>query len=242
MKRYVFAGILFFSVLLLVTFPARVAYRWFAPPDLQLRGISGSVWSGTATEGMAAGAYIRDINWKLRPAQLFSGKLAFGTTSSPASGSMITDVAVGLDGSLTLSGLSGSVPLDLVHEAFQQNGISGDLSLQFDILVLENGVPAAATGSVTVANLFARQLSAGTLGDFRADFETTDTGITGNVDDISGVLDIAGVITVSPDRSYSLIGEVAARAGAPPSIEQQLRYLGSPNESGFRPFRFEGQL
>ncbi len=242
MKRYVFAGILFLLVLLLVTFPARVAYRWFAPPDLQLNGISGSVWSGTATEGLAAGAYIRDIGWKLRAAQLLTGKLAFRTTSSPASGSMATNVAVGLDGSLTLSGLSGSVPLDLVHEAFQQNGIGGDLSLQFDILVLENGVPVAATGSVTVANLVARDLSAGTLGDFRAKFQTSDNGITGAVDDISGVLDIAGVITVSPDRSYSLIGEVAAKPGAPLSIEQQLRYLGSPNERGLRPFRFEGQL
>ena len=44
MKRYIFAGILVLLIVLLVTFPARVAYQWFAPPDLTLSGISGSVW------------------------------------------------------------------------------------------------------------------------------------------------------------------------------------------------------
>jgi hypothetical protein len=51
-----------------------------------------------------------------------------------------------------------------------------------------------------------------------------------------------GTIAISPDRSYSLVGDVAARPGAPPSIEQQLRFLGSADDRGFRQFRFEGQL
>jgi len=242
MKRYVFAGLLVFLVVLVVSFPARVAYRWFAPSDLTLSGISGSIWSGSAAEGLAGGAYIRDISWKLKPAELFSGKLAFATTSRPASGSMDTDVAVGLDGSLTLSGLAGSVPLDLVHPAFQRAGVSGDLSLEFETLVLKNGLPVDANGNITVANLFAPALSAGVLGDFAAQFQTTDGVIAGSVDDLRGALDVTGTITISPDRTYSLVGDVAARPGAPPSIEQQLRFLGSPDERGFRPFRFEGQL
>jgi len=242
MKRYIIAGLLVFFMVLLVTFPARLAYRWLAPPDLQLSGIAGSVWNGTAAEGLAAGAYVRDIRWHLKPAQLLRGKLAFATSSSPASGTLKTDIAVGMDGRLTLSGLSGNLPLDLVHAALQQAGIRGDLSLQFDTLVLKNGLPVVADGSITVANLFVPDLSAGVLGDYRADLQTTDSGITGSVDDLSGVLDVAGVITISADRDYALIGEVAARPGAPPSIEQQLRYLGSPNERGLREFRFEGSL
>jgi hypothetical protein len=85
-------------------------------------------------------------------------------------------------------------------------------------------------------------LSAGALGDFRAQFVTNDGAISGTVEDLSGVLDVIGTISISPDRSYSLVGDVAARPGAPPSIEQQLRFLGSADERGFRQFRFEGQL
>ena len=242
MKRYIIGGILVLLLVLVATFPARVAYQWFAPPDLQLTGIGGSIWSGTATEGLAGGAYIRDVSWRFKPGALLGGKLAFATTSRPASGTMNTDVAVGLDGSLTLSALTGSVPLDLVHPAFQQNGISGDLSLAFDRLVMKDGLPVDVAGSVTVANVYVPNLSAGVLGDFRADFQTVDGTVTGTVDDVAGVLDVDGVISLAPDRSYSLVGEVAARPSAPPSIEQQLRFLGSPDQRGMRPFRFEGSL
>ena len=242
MKRYVFAGLLVFATVLIVSFPARVAYRWFAPPDLSLSGISGSIWSGSAAEGLAGGAYIRDISWRLRPADLLTGKLAFSTTSRPASGTMETDVAVGIDGSLTLSNLAGSVPLDLVHPAFQRAGISGDLSMQFEKLMIRNGLPVDVNGSVTVANMYAPALSAATLGDYQAQFVTNDGAISGTVEDLSGVLDVIGTIAISPDRTYSLLGDVAARPGAPPSVEQQLQFLGSADDRGFRQFRFEGQL
>jgi general secretion pathway protein N len=242
MKRYIIAGLLVFLVVLLATFPAGVAYRWIAPPEVQLSGITGSIWRGSASEGLAAGAYLRNISWRLHPAALLTGKLALTASASPGSGTMNSEISVGLDGSLTLSGLSGSLPLDLVHQSFQQGGISGDLSLQFETLTLRNGLPVDAIGSVTVANFYAPTLSAAVLGTYRADFQTTESGITGIVDDLSGVLDIAGTVTLAPDRSYRLSGDVAARPGAPPSIEQQLRFLGSQDERGMRPFRFEGQF
>ena len=88
MKRYIVIGLLVFAAVLLVTFPASVAYQLFAPPDLRLNGISGSVWSGSADEGMAGGAYIRQIRWRMKPADLLKGRLAFETSANPAAGSM----------------------------------------------------------------------------------------------------------------------------------------------------------
>ena len=242
MKRYIFAGVFVFMGILLVTFPARVAVNWFAPADVHLSGISGSVWNGTAIEAMAAGAYIQDISWHLKPASVFAGQLAFQTSSKPASGRLNADVAVSLNGSLTLSNVSGNIPLDLVHPALQQNGISGDVSLNFDEIVIRNGLPVIVTGNVSVSNFFAPDLSAAQLGDYKADFQVTDGNITATIDDLSGVLDVSGTITLSPQRNYQVIGEVAARPDAPSSIKQQLQYLGSPDERGFRSFRFEGTL
>ena len=71
---------------------------------------------------------------------------------------------------------------------------------------------------------------------------TNNGQITGTVEDVSGVLDVSGQITINADRSYSFIGDVAALPGAPPSIEQQLRFLGSADQRGMRQFRFEGRL
>jgi len=242
MKRYVLTGVLVFIGVLLVTFPARVAFKWFAPPDMYLSGITGSVWNGTAVEGLAAGAYVQDISWRIKPGSVLSGQLKFETSSRPASGTLTSDVAISLGGRLILSKVSGRIPLDLIHPAFQQNSVSGDVGLNFDKVVMQGGAPVDVVGKVTVANFFVPELSSAPLGDYIAEIEMIDGRITATIDDLSGVLDVAGTITLSPNNSYQVIGEVAARPDAPPSVSQQLQYLGSPDSRGFRPFRFEGSL
>lgn len=242
MKRYIVIGLIVFLSVLIFTFPARVAYNWFAPPDVRLTGLSGSVWNGSAVEGLAAGAYIQDISWRLKPASLLAGKLAFATASRPASGSLAVDVAISLDRSLAFSNLTGRLPLDLIHPALQQNRISGDVTLNLASLAVRNDVPVEVDGIVTIANLFVPILSSAGLGDFKADIRTENGNVIATLDDLSGVLDLAGTLTLKPDRSYLLLGEVAARPDAPPSITQQLQFLGSPDERGFRQFRHEGIL
>ena len=242
MKRLIIAGVLIFFGVLLATFPARVAYNWFAPAELRLSGIAGSVWNGSAAEAHAGGAYVQNVTWSFSAASLLTGKLGFDTTSNPASGKMQTRIAVGAGGDLYFSGLSGNLPLDLLHPALQQNGIRGDLALEFDSVVISNGVPVAADGSMTISDFFVPDLSASRLGDYRTEFQTTDDAVVGSVADVSGVLDVAGTITLNPDRSYVFIGLVAPTPMTPPSVVNQLRYLGSPNERGQHEFRFEGQL
>lgn len=242
MKRLIIAGFFTFLLVLIATFPARVAYNWLAPAEIQLSGISGSIWNGTATDGKAGGAYIQNLAWRFRPMALLGGKLAFTASGNPAGGTMNTEVALGLDGNLALSDFVGSVPLDLVHQSFQEAGIRGDVMMRLDSLVIKDGLPVAAQGTVTVTDFFVPLLSTSEIGDFRADFQTTDNGIVGNVEDMSAVLDVTGTVTLTQNGSYMFIGEVGETPETPRSITDQLRYLGSADERGRRPFRFEGQL
>jgi general secretion pathway protein N len=242
MKRLVALGILIFFGVMLATLPARVAYNWGNPAEFRLSGISGSIWSGSAAEGVAGGAYVRNITWQFKPMSLLSGKIGFKTSSNPASGSMSADVAVSPGGDLTLSDLSGNVPLDLVHPAFQQNGIRGDIALQFEAVLISNGIPVAAQGTVTVSDFFVPDLSSSRIGDFRAEFQANDGNVTGRVEDVSGMLDVSGTINLYADGNYSFIGQVAPTPMTPPSIVNQLQFLGSANERGQHEFRFEGQL
>lgn len=242
MKRFIVAGILVFVVVLVVTFPARIAYRWFAPPDVALTGVTGSIWRGGAAEGLAAGAYLRDIRWRLRPASIFSGQLAFETSSNPGAGNLDAVVGIGFDRVLVLKDVAGDVPLDLVHPALSQNGVGGNLQIRFAELQILDGKLLAADGTVRIESLFVPALSAAPLGTFKAVVETSADGIAGTVDDEAGIVDIEGTISFHADGSYALLGNVAARPGAPPSIEEQLRFLGSPDARGMRPFRFEGTL
>ena len=242
MKRLVFTGFLVFLLVLVVTFPARVAYRYLAPDDLQLSGIEGSLWNGSAAEAMAAGAYFTEISWRLIPASIFKGELAYSATARPAAGRLAADVSISADGALTIENLSGNLPLDLAHPAFQASGISGDLALDFRRLVLFESLPVEADGTLTVSNLFVRDLSGALIGDVMAEFAMNERRLTAIVDDLSGVIDVSGEFVLEPDRSYRLEGLVKARPGAPPSVEQQLQFLGTPDAEGMRPFRFEGSL
>lgn len=242
MKRLIIAGFITFLIVLIATFPARVAYNWLAPPEIQLSGISGSIWNGTAAEGKAAGAYIRNLAWQFLPGALLGGKLAFNASGNPASGTMNTELAIGLNGNLTLTDFVGSVPLDLIHPSFQQGGIRGDVVLQLETLVIKDGLPIAVLGAVTVTDFFAPLLSAAPIGDFRADFQTSDEGIAGTLEDIAAVIDVTGTITLAQSGSYALLGKVGATSATPSSITDQLRYLGSADEHGQHSFRFEGQL
>jgi general secretion pathway protein N len=95
-KSLLLVGLLTFVTAVILMFPARVAYDWFAPPALQLSGLEGTVWSGSAAEVSAAGLYLRDLKWRLRPLRLVTGKVAARIEASPSSGFLETDIAAGL--------------------------------------------------------------------------------------------------------------------------------------------------
>lgn len=242
-KRIAILGSLTLIAAVIIMFPARSAYNWFAPPDIQLSGISGSVWNGAATEGLAAGVYFRDLSWQLKPLSLLTGKLAFTTRFDPASGFMDADVAVAPGGAVILSNVAGTLPLDLLHNAVRQlRGISGNVTLNLDELLIENSSPVSVTGTIGITNLTAAALSRSPIGNFEAVLSSDADGINGAVKDVSGVLAVAGTLKISKQSEYSLIGTVATRPDTPDSILQQLRMLGSPDAQGNREFRIEGQL
>ena len=95
------AGLLSFFVFLLVSFPARVAYRWFAPVNVQISGLEGSVWNGTAREMSAYGIYLLSPGWRMKPHYVVLGKLAYAMEGSAGPGFINTDIAVSLGGTVT---------------------------------------------------------------------------------------------------------------------------------------------
>jgi len=241
-RRLILVGIATLLIGLIVSFPARVAYQWFAPNELQLSGIDGSVWRGTATQGSAGGIYIADLRWSFRPLALLSGKLEFVSSSKLASGFFDANVAVGVGGSVTLSDVAGALTLDALATMLPLTGIDGDVSVQFEELVIENDLPVVATGTVNISNLVSLLLSPTPLGDYRAEFQTQDDGILGSVEAISGVLELGGTIRLDRNRNYEFVGKVAAKPTAPDNISRQLQLLGSPDAQGKREFRIEGAL
>jgi len=227
-------------VALVITFPARIAYQWMSPPFVQMSGIQGTVWNGSAREFATNGVYLRELTWRMHPLGLFTGKANYDISGTPVSGFFESKVTLSLGGTLTLSNLSASVPLQMFEDAANIAGLRGNASLQFERLELAAGRAAAMDGTVDVANLLVPILGSTSLGGYRAEFYTQNNGIVASVEDTDGVVDLAGSLQLNPDKTYAFRGQVAAKPNASDSLKNQLRYL-PKNDRGQHELSLEGQ-
>ncbi len=241
-KRFVLTGLASFIVGIVVTFPARVAYQWFAPPTVQLAGIEGSVWSGTAREVSTGGIYLRDVEWRLRPLSLLSGGFGVRVEATPASGFLETDLTLKLGGSLVVRDLRASLPLKVLAEKLNMPGLAGNASLEFERIRVDDGLPVEAVGTVSVAGLTAPVIDPAPIGAYHMEFLSNESGIIASIEDTAGVFDLAGSLTVRTNRQYEFFGLVAANEQTSEKLRGQLRTLGSPNDRGQHELRFEGVL
>ena len=235
-------GLLTFVAAFIMLFPARVAYDWFAPPAVQMSGLDGTIWSGSAAELSASGLYLRELKWRLRPLRLVTGKVAARIEARPSSGFLEAEIAVGLGGDIMLSDVNGSLPLRDFATITRMPGLAGNVSLQFNELRIRDGLPVVADGTLAVADLVAPMVDPASIGGYRAEFFTDDNAVVASVEDDNGVFDLAGSLTVSGDRNYQFLGKVAATDSTSEKLKRQLRFLGSPNDRGQHDIRLEGQL
>jgi general secretion pathway protein N len=240
--RLLIAGSITLFLGLAIFFPARVAYQWFAPDAISVAGIEGSVWSGRAREASISGVYLRDLSWRWRPQSLFTGKMGYVVEARPTSGFVDGSVAVGVTGTVTLSDLTASIPLESLQRVVALPGLRGVVNAQFERLTLEDGLPVAADGTLEVANLVAPLVYRGSIGGYRAEFFTQESGVMASVEDTDGLVDLAGSLQIGSDRSYQFIGQLAAKSNTPANVRQQMQFLGSANERGQHELRLEGQL
>ena len=241
-SRLALIGGLVFFIGLVMFFPARIAYHWFAPDTVRLASIEGSIWRGNAGEASFAGVYVRNLNWRLRPTALLTGGIGFSVDARPTSGFVEGNITFGILGTISASDLNASMPLQLLRDAMRQPGLAGSLSLQLAELKIDDGVPVVAEGSVLVADLVLPDVHQYSIGGYRADFFTQDTGVISSVEDVAGMLDLAGTLQVGVDGSYQFLAKVAATETTPANVRNQLRFLGSADERGRHDIRLEGQL
>jgi general secretion pathway protein N len=227
---------------LILKFPARIAYHWAAPVQIDLSGIHGTVWRGRADALATNGIYLRNVRWRIKPLRLFTGTAMYRVEASPASGFVEGDVGVGIGGTLTASDLTASIPLQMFAKSLNIRGLQGSASLKFERIRVRDGLPVAATGTLQVDNLVAPQLSRDSIGGYRAEFFTQNDSISASVEDTDGVVDLAGSLQVDGDGSYTFLGQVVAKSQTPATLQRQMQYLGSANERGQRELRIEGSL
>jgi general secretion pathway protein N len=240
--RLIVVGCITLLAGLVSLFPARVAYRWLPAPTFNLAGISGSAWNGQASQMKSGSLYLQDLQWRIKPLSLFVGQLRYQIEGSPASGFIDGQVSLNLSGTVTASDLRGSMSLQPFGALVGIRGLSGTINGEFVRLVIENGLPVAANGQFEVLNLIAPNIHRTSIGGYRAEFFTQESGVVASVEDTDGLIDVAGSLQLSADRTYKFVAQLAPKHNTPANVRQQLQLLGSANERGQHELRLEGRL
>ncbi len=236
------AGLLSFFVFLLVSFPARVAYRWFAPSTVQISGLEGSIWNGTAREMSAYGIYLRSPVWRMKPHYAVLGQLAYSIEGSAGPGFVSADIAISFGGTVTMTELTASLPLHFLEKTFSLPGLAGNATVRFERLQFVGGLLVAADGVVEVVDLTIPVIRQSSIGGYRAEFFTQQDEVVASIEDTDGIVDLAGSLRITADRNYRFLGRLGAKPETPDDMRQQMRLLGSVDERGQYELRLEGQF
>lgn len=233
----------------LASFPAGTAYRWFAPPGVELAGVEGTLWSGRAALGSAAGLALRDIGWRVRPLQLLLGRAAVDLEARLADG-FVSGRIVATPGSVRFRDVRASTSLPMLRTVLPIQGTQGLASVVLTELELEGGWPLEIVGELRLSQLEVPPfVPAGRqglipLGNYTVQFEeTADATIAARLSDAGGPLEASGTVAIDQSRSYTLDLLVKPRPEASAELIEGLAIMtAEPDAAGRRRLTLTGSL
>jgi general secretion pathway protein N len=238
-------GLLLLLVLVAATLPAALAWRHLSErvTGLDLAGVQGSIWQGSAREIVVRGQRLGSLQWRLSPWAALSGKprveLAIEGPDLRLSGTWKA-LAAGSE----FSALSGEIDAGWFAPALDIPALepTGRITVAEGRLVLDGqGVPNGG-------DLVLRWLQAGVRGQVQARLGTivieargSEGLITASVSDGGdGDVAIAGQFQLQ-DLAYRGEVRLNARVSEGPVVEA-LQWIGMPSGDGGRLLIVEGRL
>lgn len=234
--RYLGILLVAYMVFLAVTLPAARAYAWsnhsLAP--LQLYGIEGSLWSGSASVADIGAYRLGALTWKVRPWMLLLGRIDVAWEAVKDGNRASGVLARTLGGDLNLKNVTANLPVSDLGAALTSLPIqpAGTLQIRLGDAQISSGSLRAAHGALTWQDAAIVRPQAVTLGSFVLNLDTLETGVKGTLLDQGGPLEAQGVLLLKPDGSYQFDGILANRDPSQTQIQNALGFIGTPTADG----------
>lgn len=242
MRRAIILAVIAFAVVLLVRLPA----RWLGallPHGMQCQQLDGSAWNGSCTGLTSGGSALGDVTWTLQLLQLLRARLDLRLDLTGAGSSARGEVALGFGGAVHGRDVTLDVPLTSALVSSLPAGAHARLQGKLARIEWTGKYLSALQGELLVLDLVGPRGQ--TFGSYQVTF-APDTAAgsadmpTGVVRDGGGPLQLDATLQLTHDPGYLVQGRVAARPSASADIVDMLKYLGSPDASGRRPFSLMG--
>jgi general secretion pathway protein N len=243
-------GVGAYLAFILVSFPAGTAYALFAPRELVLTGIQGTLWAGRAAAGAAGNLALRDISWDLHVLRLLIGRFSAEIRAQLSDGGFSGNVTITPGGRVALTGVRASTSLPTLKAILPVSGTQGRADVSLSRLELDDGRLVEVVGELKLADLEITPLVAVgprrlvPIGDYTVQFlESSGKGVNATFRDTGGPLEVTGTLVVDNARAYTLDGMIKPRADASQEILNGLAVITQdPDAAGRRRLTLTGTL
>lgn len=241
----VLALLLVVGVVVAWTLPARFAWRMAQDrlPSVQLVGIDGSVWHGTAERLQVASLPLGELEWELHPAGLLHREVV---ADFAVAGELLTShglIRRTSNGGTSLLGVQASLPAKVLGGVLGLRYAEprGKLKIDLKRADIRNAWFTALDAHATWKDASLRGDAQVELGDILADFKLASDGqVLGTVhDDGSGPIVVDGTVNASPG-SYRIRLVLRARNPDDLAAQEALLYLGTRQPDGSVVMETEG--
>jgi Type II secretion system (T2SS), protein N len=233
-------GAVVFAVVVIVRLPA----EWIIPGTAAraCTTLEGSLWSGSCAGLVLSGTPVGDVSWSLKPLRLLAGRLAAHVKiTHGAAASASGDLEVGFGGAVIARHVVADLPLDPRLLPGLPQTLHGSAHAELALAQVRQGVLTQLEGRIEARNLEDRSGGADTpLGSYLVTFPGGSGQPIGKLRDLEGPVALEGTLRLTPQPGFELEGQIAPRQGASPELVNNIRFLGSPDASGRRPFAISG--
>lgn len=243
--RWWLLGAVAYLVFLGASFPAQyVADRLTKKmPELQLSGVAGSLFSGSASQVSYAGADLGAVDWGFDWLAPFSFTFGYHVHLQAEDRDLRGRLDIGLKHTY-LRGFEGRVPVSALERWLPTppGSAVGSLDVHLKELGFKDGRMDAAEGAVDLDDAVLKWPTAATLGSFHADLASVSGGgIKAVIADTASPLKLQATLDLGPDGAYHLAGVLGAKDPGDQATRSLLAGLGQPDSTGRYPFDFRGQ-
>jgi hypothetical protein len=222
---------------------ARMPAAWVVPArgaQWACASLDGSLWSGTCAGLTVSGTPLGDLSWELHPLRLAAARLAAHLTLSHGPADAAADVELTFGQRITVRNLVADLPLDPALLPSVPPNLHGRAHVELALVQVQHGIIRQLQGRIEARNLEERSGNNTALGSYSVSFPGGSGDPVGTLRDLEGPLALEGTLRLTPAPGFELEGVIAARRGAPPELVNSLRFLGSPDATGRRPFSLSG--
>ena len=235
----VLTGVAAYVVFLLATAPAAKLLPLVQPRlgGVQLAGVDGTLWSGSAALVTANPVQLQDVQWRLRPLLLLLGRAEVALEASWQGRPAAALAGKALFGGSYLADVSATLPAPDVLRWLEVRQVSVEGNLALDLARLEwpaDGALPAITGAAswTPARVSAPVEVA--LGSAQLD-TVAEQGVTrGKLKTSGGALLVDADVELQPTGVYRLDAQIRQKGEVPEAVAQFLSTFADYNNGSYR--------